>query len=249
MDVARASQDKIRRDYSRHRGQDDSSGQASGRGDEEGVYLDELLEKDLLWAEGGDRGDVGEDALVATWNIITDEGQEIPVSKKGYVDLRRSLAAELQATRRESKARSCELDIQRPNVEQLELKVPPLTAAAERAVNLQKTLSAKEAELVSKKAALETKKIALKAKVRDCDKLNYDWGSAQAVVGREERVIRAFAERVCIRYASTRCAQTSSYRYCLNTLLTDLQLRGEHLNGYQVRVADNGYSLLFAGCR
>lgn len=45
-------------DYHKPHGQDKSSGKASGRGDEERLDLDALMEKNLLWAEAGDGTDI-----------------------------------------------------------------------------------------------------------------------------------------------------------------------------------------------
>lgn len=45
--------------------------------------LDALLEKDLLWADAGDDGDVTEEELVATKTLIAAADPEAPVSKKG----------------------------------------------------------------------------------------------------------------------------------------------------------------------
>lgn len=63
------------------------------------------MEKDPLWAETGDGGDVSEEALVVMRTLVTATGHDVPVSEKGYVEFLRSFDTEMQATRRESQAR------------------------------------------------------------------------------------------------------------------------------------------------
>lgn len=46
--VQRSSPEDVARDYDKHHGQPEGSGEASGRLDEKGLNLNELLEKDLL---------------------------------------------------------------------------------------------------------------------------------------------------------------------------------------------------------
>lgn len=69
------------------------------------------MEKDLLWVEVGDGRDVSEKELVATWTLITLGGQEVPVSKKSYVELTCSFATEVHTARRESRVASRILDV------------------------------------------------------------------------------------------------------------------------------------------
>lgn len=99
-------------------------------------------EKDLLWPEDGDDGDVNEEALVATRTLITAAGLEVPVSTKGYVELLRILASEVQTARRESQAASCELSVRKAKLGELERKIQILTGDVRRAADLQKELSA-----------------------------------------------------------------------------------------------------------
>lgn len=113
------SPEAIRCDYDKHRGQTQGSGEASGRKDKEGLDLDALLEKHLLWAEAGDGGDVTEEVRVAMRTPTTAAGHEVLVSKKGYVDFLHSFATEMQAERLESQASSCELEIQKAKLREL----------------------------------------------------------------------------------------------------------------------------------
>lgn len=89
----------------------------------------------------------------------------------------------------------------------LELKVQLLTVAAKRAIDLQKKLSAKDVELASTKSVLDTKEVTLREKVQKCDQLNYALGLARIIVGRSQRIIRDFSERVCTEYTSSMPAQ------------------------------------------
>lgn len=107
-----------------------SSSQASGTEDDEKLDLDELLEKDMLWAEADQVGDVSETVLFAMRTLVTAADFEVPVSKKRYVELLRSFVIETQAARRESKAASRELGVQKAKEGDLELKVQLLTDAA-----------------------------------------------------------------------------------------------------------------------
>lgn len=68
------------------------------------------LERDLLSAAAVDDGDVTKEVLVATGILLTAAGHEVPVSKKGFIDLLRSFATEVQAGRRKSQAASRPLE-------------------------------------------------------------------------------------------------------------------------------------------
>lgn len=64
----------IRRDYEMHRRKTEGFSAIRGREDEEGLNLDELLEKDLLWAETEDHSDVAKETLVAKRILIKATG-------------------------------------------------------------------------------------------------------------------------------------------------------------------------------
>lgn len=121
-------------------------------------------------------------------------------------------------------------------LEELELKVQLLPDDAEKTADLQRTFPAKVVELASTKSLLEAKKATPKAMVRECDQLNYDFGLAQAVFGREESVIRDFSEWLCTGYTSSSYAHAGDYQDGLNGLLRAAQQRGEYLGGYVGRV-------------
>lgn len=75
---ARILLEAITRVYDKHLGQTEFSGETSGRGDEQGLDLDKLLEKDLLLAQTENDGDVGVEALVASRTLITAAVMEWP---------------------------------------------------------------------------------------------------------------------------------------------------------------------------
>lgn len=68
----------------------------------DGVDLDALLKKDLLWAKAENADDGPEDALLAAMSLITAVVREVAMGKKGYVELFRNFATEIQSARRES---------------------------------------------------------------------------------------------------------------------------------------------------
>lgn len=64
------------------------------------------------------------------------------------------------------------------------LKLKLLADDAAKVGDLQRQLSAREAELASTKSALEASEANLKPKVRECDKLRFGLGSALVAVDR-----------------------------------------------------------------
>lgn len=58
------------------------------------------------------------------------------------------------------------------------------------------------------------------------------------------RVIRDFTGRVCTGYSLFVRAKSTIYRDLLNAVLADAQMRGEYLDGFLVRVSENGHSVL-----
>lgn len=89
-EVSRAYLASILQDYN------DYCLQQSGRGEAErvrassGVHFDALLEKDLLWIEANDAEGVTEEALFATRSMVSAVEFEIPVPRKGYMEILRS---------------------------------------------------------------------------------------------------------------------------------------------------------------
>lgn len=63
------------------------------------VDLDTLLDKDMSWSEAGDTERMTEERRMAMCLLILAASHEIHISKKGYVDLLRSLADETQSWR------------------------------------------------------------------------------------------------------------------------------------------------------
>lgn len=59
-------------------------------------------------------------------------------------------------------------------------------------------------------------------------------------IGRVERVVSDFAERVCTGYSSLMGAQASSFCNCLKSLLSDEQSPFEFLGGYGVDAWKDG---------
>lgn len=68
--------------------------------------------------------------------LIIAVGQEVPVSKKVYVEFLWCFGTEIQTARRESQAASGELDVQKERVGELELKGQILAHAAKKAADL-----------------------------------------------------------------------------------------------------------------
>lgn len=101
----------------------------------------------------------------------------------------------------------------------LELKVYFLTDDAEKAADLQKTVSARGPELNFKKSVLATSEAALKVKIRNRDQSNLDLGSTWTVFDRAERLISDFAEQMCTGYTLAMHGQAGDYRDLLNALI------------------------------
>lgn len=110
----------------------------------------------LLWAEAGNTGILTEEEFVAI-------GSKVRVSKKGYVELLSSFAAEVQSARREPGVTACRWAELIVNVGELELKGRLLADDTGKVGELQKLLSAKEAERISTMSALEASETTLKA--------------------------------------------------------------------------------------
>lgn len=75
-----------------------------------------LVEKIQLWAKARNNGDLSQEALVATRTLINSADQDMPVLKKGYVNLLCCFATEVQTARCESQAQSREEKDQTPKV-------------------------------------------------------------------------------------------------------------------------------------
>lgn len=63
-----------------------------------------MLDEDIFWTEAEDVESVTEEALLATRSLVSAVAYNVPVSKKGYVEPRRSLVGEVQSKRRDCKA-------------------------------------------------------------------------------------------------------------------------------------------------
>lgn len=70
--------------------------------------------------------------------------------------------------------------------------------------------------------------------------LRSEFDFARATTNREESVIHDYVQRVRTGYRSLICAETTSYRDLLNAMLTDAQTRGDYIDGFRVRVSENG---------
>lgn len=81
----------------------------------------------------------------------------------------------------------------------------------------------------STKIVQAAKEVAIGERVCQFDSLEWEWNAARAAMGREEGVMRDFAERVRTGYFLLVCAQ--AWRYCerLNDVLDDAELRGKCL--------------------
>lgn len=63
-----------------------------------------------------------EEVLNATWSLVTAVGHEIPVSKKGYLELIRTLSNKVRNEQRESKATTRQLAVEEVKIRELEMK-------------------------------------------------------------------------------------------------------------------------------
>lgn len=79
-----------------------SSSEAGGKWDEDRVDLDVSMEKDVLWADASDVGDVSKEVLVATRILITAIGHKVVLPKIDYLEVFCSFTTEVQSLRRES---------------------------------------------------------------------------------------------------------------------------------------------------
>lgn len=66
---------------------------------------------------------------------------------------------------------------------------------------------------------------------------------ARAAIIRGERVTRDFVEQVCTGYSSVLRTQTSGYQDVFIGVLSDWQMRGEHLGGYRACLGEEGQAL------
>lgn len=69
--------------------------------------------------------------------------------------------------------------------------------------------------------------------------MEMELNTAQAEIGREKRVNQNFAERTCTGCTTVMRTQASSYHLRLNAVLGDLQVRGDHLRGFPVRLRED----------
>lgn len=182
--------------------------------------------------------------LIATKMLITAAGHEMPLFMKGYETLLRSFATEAQSVRGESEVAPRELVEQKAKLRELERNVQLRIADAEKDTRVRKQLLAKEVELASEKPLFGAKGATLKAKLRECDQLKHDLCSARAAVGREERVIREYAELFCTGYTSSVCRRACGrLRVSSERLANGCPAAGDYLGGYRVRAGDDCSSL------
>lgn len=138
-------------DYDDYPSRGEGSGKVSGKIDEHVVDLIALLEVVLLWAESGDVGDVSEEALVVTRTIITAVRHEVPVFKKGYMELVCSFFTEAQSACLESEVPAPRLADQGANVGVLELNEQLLAGDSGKVSDMRKHLSGKEVDVAPTK--------------------------------------------------------------------------------------------------
>lgn len=91
-----------------------------------------------MWAEAEDAGEATEEFLMTTRTLSTAVGYEVNVSKKGYVELLRSLSTELLSARHESDIAAHKSAGQDAKMGQLELKVQLLADDAVKVGDLRK---------------------------------------------------------------------------------------------------------------
>lgn len=95
--------------YNKYRGLENKPGEARREENAESVDRHALLEKDLLWGQVGDAGDVTKEVLDATRLIFTAVGHDVPISEKGYLDLLRGLSDKVQKAQRKTDATTRQL--------------------------------------------------------------------------------------------------------------------------------------------
>lgn len=79
--------------------------------------------------------------------------------------------------------------------------------------------------------------------IRSHGPIYLDFDSALAAICIREIVIRKLTNRVCTRYALLERAQSFNLRVCLNTAPGDVQISGEYLRIFYVRVSEDRHSL------
>lgn len=109
------------------------------------------------------------------------------------------------------------------------------------------TISGK-VEMAKKELALfkkdsEAKESVMKEQNHDKSTFETDLKAARAKIGRVERVIHNFAERLCTCYNAVMRAKAADYCVRLNAVLIDALASGEFLGGFRVRVEEERQSL------
>lgn len=130
VDASRVDLASIWQDYDACRQREGGCGENNRAGASGGAELDALLEKNLLWAEAGDAERVTEEALLPTLSLVSAVGYDLFVSKKGFVELLRSLAGEVLTRRIECEATTRHLDDRTTKVGELGLKARLLAEEA-----------------------------------------------------------------------------------------------------------------------
>lgn len=177
-----------------------------------GVDLDALLKEGRLWEQAGDTGDVTEELLNTKQSLVTAVSHDVPVSKKGYLDLVGALAEKVQKAQRESDATARQLSEKEGKFRGLELKVGLLTDDSVAVSGFHKQLAANDARTAVLEESSANLNSLLASLICSPGALRGELDSARTAISWREHVIRDFADRVCKGYLSLVSAQPTGYR-------------------------------------
>lgn len=107
--MSQVTLESVWRNYDEHCGVSENSIDAGGKGSAEKINSNEFLEKDLLWGKDRNAEDVTEEALTSARTSISAVGHEVPVSKKGCLELVRMLADDDQVAQHGSEGTTSQL--------------------------------------------------------------------------------------------------------------------------------------------
>lgn len=205
--------------------------------------MDSLLEEVLLWGQAGDTGDETEKVLDATRSLATDLCQDMPISKRGNLELVSAFADKVQKTQRESVATTWLLSEHNIEVDEPELKAHLLIDASVGVSYLKKQLATQHPRIavLEESSKIVNKSLVSITGTRDVLRKQLDW--TRALIDRKDRIICDFTDRFCGTSSSLVCKRFTSCHDRLNSRLVDAPIRGENLGGFFVRISENEQSL------